>query len=102
MRNYGRKLVNTEQEVVTKTIPKEKKSKTKGLSEEALQVAEERRQVKSEGERQRYTQLNTEVQRIARRDKKAFLNEQWIEENNRMERPAISSKKPVISRKHFI
>ena len=72
MRNYGRKLVNTEQEVVTKTIPKEKKSKkTKGLPEEALQVAEERRQVKSKGERQRYIQLNTEVQRIAIRDKRS-------------------------------
>ena len=58
-------------------IPKRKKcKKAKWLSKEALQIAEERRQVRSKGERQRYTQLNTEFQRTARRDKKAFLNEQ--------------------------
>ena len=70
---------------MTKTIPKEKKSKkAKWLSKEALQIAEERRQVRSKGERQRYTQLNTEFQRTARRDKKAFLNEQCKEtEENR-------------------
>ena len=62
---------------MTKTIPKKKKcKKAKWLSKEALQIAEERRQVRSKGERQRYTQLNTEFQRTARRDKKAFLNEQ--------------------------
>ena len=62
--------------------------KAKCLSEEALQVSEERREVKSEGERERYIQLNAEFQRIARRDKKAFLNEQCkeIEENDRMEK----------------
>ena len=56
------------------------------MSEEALQIAEEIRKVKSKGERERYTQLNAEVQRIARRDKKAFFNEQCkeVEENNRM------------------
>ena len=56
------------------------------MSEEALQIAEEIRNVKSKGERERYTQLNAEVQRIARRDKKAFFNEQCkeVEENNRM------------------
>ena len=78
---------NTIQEAVTKTIPKKKKSKkAKWLSEEALQIAEERREVKSRGERERYTQLNVEFQRTARRDQKAFLNEQReeIEENNRM------------------
>ena len=55
------------------------------MSEEALQIAEERREVKGKGKRERYTQLNAEFQRIARRDKKAFLNEQCkeIEENNR-------------------
>ena len=55
------------------------------MSEEALQIAEERREVKSKGERKRYTQLNTEFQRIARRDKKAFFNEQCkeIKESNR-------------------
>ena len=54
-------------------------------SEEASQVAEERREVKSKGENERYTELNAEVQRIARRDKKTFLNEQCkVEENKRM------------------
>ena len=72
---------------MTKTIPKKKKSKKANwLSEEALQIAEERREVKSRGERERHTQLNVEFQRTARRDQKAFLNEQReeIEENNRM------------------
>ena len=63
------------QEAVTKTIPKKKKhKKAKWLSEEALEIAKERRVVKGKGERERYTQLNEELQRIARRDKKAFLN----------------------------
>ena len=55
------------------------------MSEEALQIAEERREVKSKEERKRYTQLNAEFQRTARRDKKAFLNEQFkeLEENNK-------------------
>ena len=78
---------NIVQEAVTKTIPKKKKcKKAKWLSEEALQIAEERREAKSKGERERYIQLNAEVQRLARRDKKAFFNEQCkeIEENNRM------------------
>ena len=65
---------------------KKKCKKVKLLSEEALQIAEKRREVKSEGERKRYTQLNAEFQRIARRDQKAFLSEQCkeIEENSRM------------------
>ena len=63
-----------------KTIPKKKKcKKIKWLSEEALQIAEKRREMKGNGERERYTQLNTEFQRIARRDKKAFLNTQCKE-----------------------
>ena len=62
---------------MTKIIPKKTKCKTaKWLSEEALQIAEERREVKSKGKGERYTQLNAEFQRIARRDKKAFLNKQ--------------------------
>ena len=65
------------QEAVVKTIPKKKKcKKAKWLSEEALQTAEKRRDVKDKGERERYTQLNAEFERIARRDKKAFLDEQ--------------------------
>ena len=70
-----------------KTIPKKMKcKKAKGLSEEALQIAEKKREAKSKVENERYTHLNTEFQRIARRDKKAFLYDQCkeIEENNRM------------------
>ena len=72
---------------VIKTIPKKKKcKKAKWLSEEALQIAEKRREVKRKGEKERYTHLNAEFQRIARRDKKTFLSDQCkeIEENNRM------------------
>ena len=75
------------QEVVIKTIPKKKKcNKAKWLSEEALQIAEKRREVKGKGEKERCTYLNTEFQRIVRTDKKAFLRDQCkeIEENNRM------------------
>ena len=75
------------QQVVIKTIPKKKKcKKAKWLSEEALQIAEKRREAKGKGEKERYTHLNAEFQRIARRDKKAFLSDQCkeIEENNRM------------------
>ena len=75
------------QEIGSKTIPKKKKcKKAKWLSEEALQIAVKRREAKSKGEKERYTHLNEEFQRIARRDKKAFLSDQSkeIEENNRM------------------
>ena len=75
------------QEAVIKTIPKKKKcKKTKWLSKEALQVAEKRKDMKGKGEKERYIRLNAEFQRIARRDKKAFLSDQYkeIEENNRM------------------
>ena len=65
-------ICNIVQESVTKTIPKRKKFKIKWLSEEALQIAEERRHAKSKGDRERYTQLNAEFQRIARRDKKSY------------------------------
>ena len=72
---------NIVQESVTKTIPKENKcKKAKWLSEEALYIAEERRDVKGKGERERYTQQNAELQRIPRRDKKSFLSEQGKEE----------------------
>ena len=67
----------TIQEAETKIIPKEKKGKkTKRLSEEALQIAEERREAKGKGERERYIQLNAEFQRTTKRDKNASLNEQ--------------------------
>ena len=75
------------QETGIKTIPKKKKcKKSKWLSEEVLQIAVKRKEVKSKGEKERYTHLNAEFQRIARRDKKAFLNDHCkkIEENNRI------------------
>ena len=75
------------QETGIKTIPKEKEMlKSIWLSEEALLIAVKRRELKSKGEKERYTHLNAEFQRIARRDKKAFLSDQCkeIEENNRM------------------
>ena len=78
---------NIVQEVVIKTIPKKKKcKKAKWLSEEDLQVAKDRREAKGKGLKGRYIHLNAEFQRIARRDKKAFLSDQGkeIEENNRM------------------
>ena len=75
------------QEAVIKTTPKKKKcKKTKWLSEDALQIAEKRREEKGKGEKERYTHVKAEFQRIARRDKKAFLSDQCkeIEGNNRM------------------
>ena len=98
--NYGLRF-DTEfhdivQETGIKTIPMEKKcKKAKRLSEEALQRAVKRREAKGKEEKERYTHLNAEVQRIARRDKKAFLSDQCkeIEENNKMERLEISSRK---------
>ena len=90
-----------------KTIPMEKKcKKAKCLSEEALQIAVKRREMKSKGEKERYKHLNAEFQRIARRDKKAFFSDQCkeIEENNRMgwERLGISSRKLEIPKEHFM
>ena len=75
------------EQAVVKTIPKKKKyKKVKWLSEETLQIAVNRREAKGKGEKESYTHLNAEFQRIARRDKKAFLSDQCkeIEENNRM------------------
>ena len=80
------------QETGIKTIPKKKKcKKVKWLFEEALQIAVKRRGVKSKGKKERYTHLNEEFQRIARRDKKAFLSNQCkeIEENNRMRKTRV-------------
>ena len=98
------------QKAVIKAITKQKKcKKAKWLSEEALQIAEKRREGKDmkkevKGEKERYTHFNAGVQRTARRDKKAFLSDQCkeIEENNRMERLEISSRKLEIPREHFM
>ena len=95
---------NIVQEPVTKTIPKKKKCKdAKWLSEEALQIAEERREAKGKGERERYTQLNAEFQRLARRDKKVFLmnNAKKQMKTTEWERLEISLRKLELSRKYF-
>ena len=93
------------QETGIKTIPMEKKcKKAKWLSREALQIAVKRREVKSKGEKERYTHLNAEFQRIAKRDKKAFLSDQCkeIEENNRMGKTRDLFKNLEIPREHFM
>ena len=93
------------QETGIKTIPMEKKSKkAKWLSGEALQMAVKRREAKSRGEKERYSHLNAEFQRIARRDKKAVLSNQCkeIEEKTEWERLEISSRKLEIPREHFM
>ena len=87
------------------TIPKKKKcKKAKWLSEEALQIALRRREAKSKGEKERYTHLNPEFQRRARRDKKAFLSDQCKEigEINRMGKTRFSLRKLEIPREHFM
>ena len=96
---------NIVQEAVIKTIPKEKKcKKAKWLPKEALQIAEKRREAKGKGEKERYTHLNAEFQRTARRDKKAFLSDQCkeIERNNRMGKTRDLSRKLEILREHFM
>ena len=98
------KVPNIAQEVVTTTTPKKNKcKKAKWLSEEALQIAEKRIEAESKGEKESYTHLNAEFQRIGRRDMKAFLSEQCkeIEENNGMGKTKDSFKKLEVSRKHF-
>ena len=74
------------------------------MSKEASQIAVKRREVKGKGEKERYTHLNAEFQRIARRDKKVFLSDECreIEENNRMGKTRISLRKVEISREHFM
>ena len=88
-----------------KTIPKKKKcKKAKLLSKEAFQIAEKRRGAKGKGEKERFTLLNAEFQRIARRDKKAFLSDQCkeIEETIEWKRLEISSRISEIPRKYFM
>ena len=96
---------DTVQEARNKTIPKKKKcKKAKWLSEEALQIAAKRRKVKGKGKKERYAHLNAEFQRIARRDKKAFLSDQCkeIEGNNRMGKTRDLFEKIEIPREHFM
>ena len=96
---------DTLQETGIKTIPMKKKcKKAKWLSEEALQIAVKRREVKSKGEKERYKHLNAEFQRTARGDKKAFLSDQCkeMEETTEWERLEISSRNLEIPREHFM
>ena len=93
------------QETGIKTILMEKKcKKAKWLSEEALQITVKRREAKSKGEKERYTHLNAEFQRLAKRDKKAFLHDQCkeIRKTTEWERLEISSRKLEIPREHFM
>ena len=93
------------QEAGIHTIPKKKKcKKAKWLSEEALQIAVKGREAKGKGEKERYTNLNAEFQRIARRDKKDFFSDQCkeIEENNRVGKTDNSSRKLQIPREYFM
>ena len=102
--NYGRRFMTLYRRQGS-TIPKKKKcKKAKWLSEEALQIAVKRKEVKSKGEKERYAHLNVEFQRIVRRDKKAFLSDKCkeIEENKEWERLEISSRKLEIPREHFM
>ena len=100
-------VCNIVQEAVIKTIPKKKKCKKAFLHvrpEEALQIAEKRREAKGKGEKERYTHLNAEFQRIARRDKRAFPSDQCkeIEENNRMGKTTDLLKKIRDTKGHFM
>ena len=98
-------VCDTVQETGIKTIPMEKKcKKAKRLSGEALQIAVKRREVKSKGEKERYTHLNAEFQTIVRRDKKAFLSDQCkeVDENNRMRKTRDLFKKIRDTREHFM
>ncbi|MDK7829727.1 hypothetical protein, partial [Enterococcus faecalis] len=84
--NYGLRFMTLYRRQGSRPSPWKRRKKAKWLSGEALQIAVKRREVKSKGEKERYTHLNAEFQRITRRDKKAFLSDQCkeIEENNRM------------------
>ena len=84
------------------TIPQKKKCKrTKWLSEEALQIAQKKREAKGKGEKERYIYLDTGFQRTARRDKKAFLSDQW-RKTIEWERLQISPRKLEIAREHYM
>ena len=99
------KVCDIAQQTGIKTIPMEKKRK-KAIwqSEEALQIAVKRREVKSKGEKERYKHLNAEFQRIARRDKKGFLSDQCkkLEENNKMGKTRDLFKKSETPKEHFM
>ena len=93
--NYGQRFMTLYRKQGSRPSHRKKCKKSKWLSEEALQIAVKRREAKSKGEKERYTHLNAEFQRIAKRDKKAFLSDQCkeIEENNRMGKTRVLFKK---------
>ena len=93
------------QETGIKTIPKKKKcKKAKWLSEEGLQIPVKRREAKSKGEKEKFTHLNAEFQRISRKDKSTFLSDHFkeIQENNRMGKKEISSRKLETPKEYFL
>ena len=97
------KVHDIAQETGIKTFPKKKKGKkAKWLFEEALQIAVKRREAKSKGEKESYKHLNAEFQRIARRDKKAFLSDQCKRKTTEWERLEISSRKLELPREYFM
>ena len=103
--NYGQRFVTLYKRQGSRPSPRKRNAKkAKWLSEEALQIAEKRREAKSKGEKERYTYLNAEFQWIARRGKKAFFSDQWkeIEENNRMGKARDLLKKLEISEEHLM
>ena len=103
--NYVRRFVTLYRRQGSRPSPRKRNAKRqKWLLEEALQIAVKRREVNSKGVKERYTHLNAEFQRIVRRDKQACLSDQCkeIEENNRMGKLEISSRKLEIPREHFM
>ena len=101
LKNYGRRFMTLYRRQGSKPSPRKRYKKAKWLSEEALQIAGKRREAKGKGEKERYIHLTAEFQRIARRDKKAFLINQ-CEEIGEWEKPEISSRKLEIPREHFM
>ena len=102
--NYGLRFMTLYRRQGLRPCLEKKCKKAKWLSGEALQIAVKRKEAESKGQKERYKHLNAEFQRIARRDKKAFLSNQCkeTEEHNRMERLEISSRKLEIPREHFM
>ena len=103
--NYGWRFVTLYRRQGSRHPQEKEMQQGKWLSEEALQIAVKRREVKSKGEKERYTHLKAEFQRIAKRDKKAFLSDKCkeIEENNRVGKTIeISSRKLEVPRQHFM
>ena len=101
---YGQRFMTLYRRQGSRPSPWKRNAKAKWLSGDALEIAVKRREAKSKGEKERYKHLNAEFQRIAKRDKKAFLSDQCkeIEENNKMGKTEISSTKLEIPGEHFM